>query len=225
MDRDRLKFPRLNLAGSSALSLVVFGAYESTGERLALLPERPSRSPQSLPERGTVSLAQYTTRGAHRASYRIAASSHTDDEESEIHVTINYRKSDASARRRRSTGVSEEAFLEIAQAMGTPKEGRGLVLFQFDDCEPSQLWFPLPVSLAGRSIMDTIEVRGVRGAKLSVEGGDPDYEFILDRPTGKEVMLQVELKVEGPITAEAVQQTSRRASAIARELVQAPNPE
>lgn len=224
MVRDQQKFPRLNLARVEAVQLIVFGTYESTEERRALLPERRHRAPGTQPERGIVGFAQYTTRGKHRASYQIAATSHTDDDNDEIHVTISYRELDGGGSRRTVRG-SEEAFLEIVQAMGTPREAHGLALFEFDRRAPNQLWFPLPVTLAGRSPEDTIEVRGVRGAKLGSEGGDPDYEFILDRPTGQEVLLRVELKIEEPITPEVVQTMSHRASVIARELVQAPSSE
>lgn len=225
MVRDQQKFPRLNLARLGAVHLVVYGTYENSEERRKLLPERTRRSTTGRPERAILSVARYTTRGTLQASYQILANSHAHDEEDEIHFTIEYREHEGSPMRRPSNWESEQTFLSTIQEMGIPQDAAGRVLFRFVNREPNQLWFPLPVNLAGNSPEDTIEIRGVRGAKLSNGAGDPDYEFILDLPNDEEVLLSVELKIEEPITPTVVQATIRRASAIARELVQAPSAE
>lgn len=219
MDTSRLRFPRLSLARSGATHLAIFGTYASTEERLALLPERPKRTPEGRTGLAVFSFPKYKTRGAASASYIIAATSHSDDDSREIHVSISYRISPEGARSRRLVGVPEGELLEIVQALGAPDEVGGLVTFQFDNREPNQLWFPLPVSLAGKSPEDVIEVRGVRGTKLGAQDAEPEYEFILDRPEHERVILQIELNLEGTITAESVRLLFNRAEAIARELV------
>lgn len=219
MGSSRLRFPRLNLARSGATYLTVFANYESNVERLALLPDRPNGSPEGRKEPAVFSLTRYKSRGAVSASNTIAAMSHSDDDAKEIHVSISYRRTAGGARSRRSVGVAEGGFLEIVQAMGVPKEVGGLVMFQFDDRGPNQLWFPLPVSLAGKLPDDVIEVRGVRGAKLGAQGAAAEYEFILDRPEDEQVELQIELNLKGPITAESPRLLFECAEVIARELV------
>jgi hypothetical protein len=103
--------------------------------------------------------------------------------------------------------------------MGVPSEVGSLVLFEFADREPNQLWFPLPVSLSGKSPEDTIEVRGVRAVKIGAQGGETEYEFILDRPAGDQVVLQIELRLEGSITPNSIRRALQRAEYIAEDLV------
>jgi hypothetical protein len=219
MDSSRLRFPRLNLARSKAKQLAVFGTYEMTDERLALLPGREEGHRQGREGPGIVSFTRYKPRGVGSLSYSIAATSHVDNESNEIHVSISYRESPADAPRPRIVGVPEGKMLEIAQAMGVPSEVGSLVLFEFADREPNQLWFPLPVSLSGKSPEDTIEVRGVRAVKIGAQGGETEYEFILDRPAGDQVVLQIELRLEGSITPNSIRRALQRAEYIAEDLV------
>ena len=219
METSRLRFPRLNLARSRAKQLAIFGNYEMNEERLALLTERAEASRPGLGSTSVVSFTRYKPRGVESPSYTIAATSHVDDESNEIHLSVSYRESPAEASRRRTVGISEGRILELAHGLGVPIEFGGLVLFEFADRQPNQLWFPLPVSLSGKSPEDTIEVRGVRGVKLGAQSGESEYEFILDRPTGDQVVLQIELYLEGSITPNSFRTALRRAEDIAGDLV------
>ena len=216
IDNSRLRFPRLNLSRSGAVQLVVFGSYESSEERLALLPGQVRLSPGNVRERGAMSRMQYTPRGA--TSYSILVGAHSDSDAKEIHVNFFYRRASTDASRRRSD-LSENKFLDILQALGPAKEAHGTVMFEFDDREPHQLWFPLPVTLEGSSPEDVIEILGVRGAKRGASATSQEYEFILDRPEDQRVALQIELDLEQSISPDTPRVLLGRAERIARQLV------
>jgi hypothetical protein len=219
MDSGRLRFPRLNLARSGMTQLTIFGNYELNENRLGLLPARSDASSKEQPERTMFNLTKYRSRGSFSAPHAIGAMSHSDNNSEEIHVSISYRQTAAGGSLRGSVPVAEGRFLNAVKAMGVPKEAGGLVLFEYRDREPGQLWFPLPVTLAGKSAEEIIEIRGVRGAKLATEGADSEYEFILDRPDNERVVLQIELNLQEPIDAETPRRLFDRAEIIARDLV------
>jgi hypothetical protein len=116
-------------------------------------------------------------------------------------------------------GTTESEFLELVNQLGEAQEGAFRGRFDYPEAAAKDLWFPLPVKMAGRSDNDTYEIRGVRGAKVSESEEEPEYLFNLDRPTSEEVTLSIDSEVNGPIDLANSRALFAQSVAISRELV------
>lgn len=220
MSGGRLQFPRLNLARAGAVSFAISASYRITEERLALLTERAESQIQERESSGVVSAARYKLAGG-ASPYLISAISHVARELDEVHMTISYREIPADTPRRRHPGVPERRFVDIVGFLGTPSEVDCHALFEFGDRPPNELWFPLPVNLAGATFGEAFEVRGVRAAKLATDSSEPEYQFILDRPLSNQVVVQVDrpLRIEASIIPDTVRTAFQLVHDIAGKLV------
>lgn len=219
MARNQPRFPRLNLARSGVKLFTVYGGYSVTEDRLALLSELTDKRRSALFGPRVVSSVRYTPRRGEAPTYSIVAVSHVADDENEIHLSIAYREVDEGNPRPSTRRVSEADMLEMVYALGTPNDVDCVVLFEYKDRQPSQLWFPLPVLLAGTSPEESFEVRGVRVAKLNSQNSDSEFEFILDRPNPDQVVLQVFMNLGNSMEPEALRAALLQAEKISSDLV------
>lgn len=218
MDRNSLRFPRINLARLHARRVSIFATYQADPGRLALLPEPPEelrdgRSP------GLLSFGRFKPRGLDAPHLIIAATVHANNDLTEIHAAISYREAGDVPTSRRIRGSPEYELLTIMKEMGIPEEASGFVEFQFARNDVGPLWFPLPVPLSGMVPDETIEVRGVRGVKLSDQGETANYEFIMDLSEDNQVLLTVEQNIQQQIDIHSITALVDRASSVAKQLV------
>lgn len=215
-----MRFPRLNLARSGASRLSILFTYELNGERRARLAEYFDDAPVVRTQSAAFSLTRYKTRGAVRTVHVAAAMfARNQDSPDDVHAFIGYYWGLDSDLPKKSFGIPGTTFLDIARNLGEPKQGSGVVTFQFENREPTDLWFPLPVSLSGESPEDAFEIRGVRGAKINVQDGETEYTFVLDRSDNEQVVLQAAFTLEGPLIPETPRLLFERAEHAVRDLI------
>lgn len=211
------RFPRLDLGGEHATSLMIQARYPWMEERARLVGETSHSGGIDL---GPFRFIRYSARDASRSKLLIlVAISVVHGEPRSILLSVSYGPMMNEFGRRRSSGTPESKLIEITEALGEPSWMRARVDYRFTGRDPDRLWFPLPTSLAGRGEGEIFEIRGVRGAKRAEDGTGVEYTFILDRPSNETIYLSAEFALDGPFTPETVREALGRADRLVPELV------
>lgn len=199
MQRRRVTLPRPNLTRVDATRLTITAVYDWNEEREQVFTG-------ASPETGDVN----TVFGGY--SYRARG-----DERPEHHVFVNLSRlrgdpSVAALYMQYSTG--EDSFTlsppssptepEVALrvlALAQPRHLHCSVAFRLAGLEGSNLWFPLPVEVAGpKGAPQVFEIRGVRAAAYGERDAQtPDYTFTMDRLSGQDVNLDVSFDTSGSV--------------------------
>jgi len=216
-------FPRINLASFAATDLVVAGAYEPTDERVELVKSASGSASTSIGHYfGSVSTYLPRSGKVRPRHYLTGSLIVEDSDRTEVRFAMRYSTFHPLGSAPMPRGMADESgFLDLIGRLGDPRSIWASVDFVFRDPAADDLWFPLPTQIAGDLQAEAVyEVRGVRGARLAnPTAQDSEFVFTLDRPTGKDVFLDVRFDLAGRLTPRLPREVIERASKIAQGLV------
>lgn len=221
------RFSRINLHSNNITELDVIATFPYTDDRVAALEGLPALDLPQLPF--FISTMPYRPRGGVRHVANLAVmvpplsrSNETIQSKETIQVLLSYATEFSRDLFEAHHVNRREADLWAAVLnFGIPTDLTGTVQFSFPGRGGDDLWFPLPVSLAGsKEPEDVFEIRSVSGVKLSkAKPGDRGYRFTISCPFGKDVSLRMSFDFEGVLHPSIVRMVLRQAVRLAPDLV------
>lgn len=217
------RFSRLNLNADNITSLRVAATFSYTHDRADASERFPTLDLPPFPL--LMSTVSYRPRGGvrHAANLVVTAPPLSPANET-IQVLLSYTTDTTEAEKekpeRNAHHRRESDLWAVVLDLGIPDDLTGNVEFNFPGHGGVDLWFPLPVSLAGsKEPEDVFEIRSVSGVKLSkTEPDDPGYRFTLSCPFGKDVSLRMSFDLEGMLHPSIVRTIQRRAVRLVPDL-------